>query len=59
MTSFLKTTLLQREPFLTMFYTTNSSPLLNTKQVFMPTIILSNYQLCPVHLILDKKHTNF
>ena len=30
-TSFSKTKLLQREPFLTMFYTTNSSPLLITK----------------------------
>ena len=30
-TSFSKTTLLQREPFLTMFYTINSSPLLVTK----------------------------
>ena len=28
---FLKTTLLQREPFLTMFYTINSSPMLVTK----------------------------
>ena len=39
-----KTTLLQREPFLTMFYTINSSPLLVTKSVFMATILLSNYQ---------------
>ena len=30
-TSFSKTTFLQREPFLTMFYTINSSPLLGTK----------------------------
>ena len=30
-TSFSKTTLLQREPFLTMFYTINSSPLLVKK----------------------------
>ena len=30
-TSFLKTTLLHREPFLTMYYTINSSPLLVTK----------------------------
>ena len=43
-TSFLKTTLLQREPFLTNLYTVNSSPLLITKKVFMGTIILSNYQ---------------
>ena len=28
---FLKTTLLQREPLLTMFYTINSSPMLVTK----------------------------
>ena len=34
----------QREPFLTMFYTVNSSPLLVTKLVFMLTIVLSNYQ---------------
>ena len=40
-TSFSKTALLQREPFLTMFYTCtiNSSPLLVTKSVFMLTII--------------------
>ena len=31
MTSFLKTTPLQREPFLTMFYTINLAPLLVTK----------------------------
>ena len=31
MTSFSKATSLQREPFLTMFYTTNLSPLLVTK----------------------------
>ncbi len=43
-TSFSKTTLLQREPFLTMFYTINSSSLLVTNKVFMLTIILSNYQ---------------
>ena len=29
---------------LSMFYTINSSPLLVTKQVFRPYIILSNYQ---------------
>ena len=43
MTSFSKTTciLLQREPFLTMFYIINSSPLLVTKLDFMLIIILS------------------
>jgi hypothetical protein len=30
-TSFTKTTPLQREPFLTMFYTTNLSPIVVTK----------------------------
>ena len=34
-TSFSKTMLLQRELFLTMFYTINSSPLLVTKYSFM------------------------
>ena len=43
-TSFSKTTLLQRELFLTMFYTTNLSPLLVTNKGFMLIIILSNYQ---------------
>ena len=43
-TSFSKTMALQREPFLTMFYTINLSPLLVTKKGFMPIIILSNYQ---------------
>ena len=38
-TSFSKTTLLSREPFLTMLYTTNSSPLLVTKWGFMLIII--------------------
>ena len=33
-TSFSKLLLLQREPFLTMFYTINSSPMLVTKSVF-------------------------
>ena len=33
-----------------MFYTINLSPLLVTKEVFMLTIILSNYQWCPVPL---------
>ena len=35
-----KTTLLQREPFLTMFYNINSSPLIINKEVFMITIFL-------------------
>ena len=43
-TSISKTTLLQREPFLTMFYTTNLSPLLATKYGFMIIISFSNYQ---------------
>ena len=43
-TSFSKTMALQREPFLTMFYTINLSPLLATKKGFMLIIILSNYQ---------------
>ena len=43
-TSFLKTMALQREPFLTMFYIINLSPLLVTKWGFMLIIILSNYQ---------------
>ena len=43
-TSFLITTLLQRELLLlTMFYTINSSPLLLTKYCFILIIILSNY----------------
>ena len=48
-TSFSKTMALQREPSLTMFYTINLSPLLVTKKGFMPIIILSNYQWCPLH----------
>ena len=43
-TSFSKTTLLQREVFLTMFYTINLSPLLVTEKGFMLIIILRNYQ---------------
>ena len=43
-TSFSKTTSLQREPFLTMFYTINLSPLLVIKKGFMLNIFLSNYQ---------------
>ena len=42
--SFSKTKLLQREPFLTMFYTINLSPLLVTKKGFKLIIIYSNYQ---------------
>ena len=49
-TCFSKTTLLQREPFLTMFYTIKLSPLLITKYVFMLIIILSYYQKCPLPL---------
>ena len=41
---FLETMALQREPFLTMFYTINLSPLLVTKKSFMLIIILTNYQ---------------
>ena len=40
-TSFSKTTLLQREQFLTRMYTINSSLLFVTKKVFMLTIVLS------------------
>ena len=43
-TSFLKAMALQREPFLTMFYTINLSLLLDTKKGFMIIIILGNYQ---------------
>ena len=44
-TSFSKTTPLHGGgAFLTMFYTTNLSPLLITKSGFMLIIILSNYQ---------------
>ena len=35
--------LLQREPFLTMFYTVDSSPMLVTKSVFKLIFVLSNY----------------
>ena len=49
-TSFSKTTSLQREPFLTMFYTINLSPILVTKKGFMLIIILSIYQQCPLPL---------
>ena len=40
-----KTMSLQREPFLTMFYTINLSPLLVTKWGLMLINILSNYQV--------------
>ena len=43
-TSYWKTTSLQREPFLTMFYTINLSQLLITKKGFMPIIIWSDYK---------------
>ena len=43
-TSFSKTTLLKREPFLPMFYTINLSPLLATKTGFVLLSIFSNYQ---------------
>ena len=42
-TYFSKTTSLQREPYLTMFYTINLSPILVIKKGFMMIIILSNY----------------
>ena len=51
-TSFSKTTPLQRELFLTMFYTMNLSPLLVTKQGFVLIIILSIYQQCPLPLMI-------
>ena len=49
-TSFSKSLLLQRESFLTMFYTINSSPMLFTKSVFKLVFVLSNYQTCTFHL---------
>ena len=49
-TSFSKTTSLQRVLFLTMFYTINLSPLLVFKKGFMLITILSNYQQCPLPL---------
>ena len=51
-TSFSKTTSLQRELFLTMFCTINLSPLLVIKKGIMMIIILSNYQLCPLPLTM-------
>ena len=50
-TSFSKTMSLQRELFLTMFYSIILSPLLVTKQGFLLIIILSDYQKCPLPLI--------
>ena len=49
-TSFSKTMALQRELFLTMFYTINLFPSLLTKKGFMIIIILSNYRQCPLPL---------
>ena len=49
-TSYSIKTLLQKEPFLTMFNTINLSPLHVTKSCFMLLNILSNYQLCPLPL---------
>ena len=49
-TSFSKTMALQREPFLTMFYTINLSALLVIKKGCMLIIILSNYQQCTLPL---------
>ena len=43
--------LLQKEPFLTMFYNINSSPMFVTKSVFKLIIVLSNYQKCTFPLI--------
>ena len=51
-TSFSKTTSLQGELFLTIFYTTNLALLLVIKKGFMIIIILSDYQLCQLPLIL-------
>ena len=51
MTSFSKSTLLQREPFLKMFHTINSSPMLITKSVFKLILVLGNYQTCTFPLI--------
>ena len=39
--------------FLTMFYTTNSSPLLVTKSVFKLIFVLGNYQTCTFPLSLS------
>ena len=45
-TPFSKSMLLQSEPFLTMFYTINSSVMLVTDSVFKLIFVLSNYQTC-------------
>ena len=50
-TSFSKTTLLQREPFLTMFCTNHSSPVLVTTSVFKLIFVLSNFQTCTFPLM--------
>ena len=42
--------LTQSEPFLKMFYTINSSPLIVNRQVLMLIIILSDLRRCPVPL---------
>ena len=54
----------KREPFLTRFYTLNSSLLLINKLVFKLKIILSNYQWCPLplqykNLTLKPVHTSW
>ena len=54
-TSFSKTMALQREPFLTTFYTINPSPLLVATKGFKLIIILSNYQ-CPLPSSLLAQH---
>ena len=46
---------IQREPFLTLFYTSNSSPLLVIELVLKLLYILSNYQMCPVPLNTNPK----
>ena len=46
-----KSMLLHREPFLTIFYTINSSPMLITKSVFKLIFVLSNYQTCTFPLV--------
>ena len=53
-TSFSKTTLLQRESSPTMFYTINSSPMLITKSVFKLIFVSSNYQTCTFPLSKKK-----
>ena len=50
--------LLQREQFLTIFYTINSSPMLVSKSVFKLIFVSSNYQTCTFplkeHVDLDR-----